>query len=156
VHTLGGDLASLYTRELGRLAEEIAAYPDDAAVWSTVGAQKNPPGALALHVVGGLLAMVGAELGHTGYVRDRDLEFSGRGVARDEIVRRIQECRTLVTGIVARLTDEQLSGPYPGRTPPIMQGATTRAFLIHLIWHVGWHTGQVYYHRLGRMDAPAS
>lgn len=151
--TLGHDLANLYRRELDHLADEIAAYRSDAALWTTRGAQKNAPGTLALHAVGGLSHFIGAVLGGSGYVRDRDREFGERGVSRDELVRRIRACRETVIPVLERLDDAVLEAPMPGAVPPAMQGATARAFLLHLLWHLGWHLGHVYYHRLG-LDAP--
>jgi hypothetical protein len=139
----------LFGRELDRLSEEVAAYPGDAELWSTVGAQKNSAGTLALHMVGNLSAYVGAALGGSGYVRDRNREFSEREVPRSEVVRRIGECRTVVTRTLEELDDEVLAGDYPGELPAVFEGGTTRGFLLHLLWHTGWHTGQVYYHRLG-------
>lgn len=152
--SLGQDLARIYGRELDRLAGEIAAYPTDASLWWTMGAQKNSPGVLALHTVGGLLAFIGAGLGGTNYVRDRDREFSARDVPRDEIVRRVKECRALVVSILESLDNGVMGDPYPGQAPPALKDVTTQGFLMHLLWHVGWHTGHVYYHRLGMM-APA-
>jgi len=145
----GTELAALFGRELDRLANEIAAYDRDADLWTTMGAQKNAPGTLAVHTVGGLLHFVGAVLGDTGYVRDRDLEFAERGLARDAVAQRIRDCRDAVVPILEGLPDDVLSANYPARLPPAMEGATTRAFLMYLLWHLGWHTGQVYYHRLG-------
>ena len=153
--SLGQDLAKIYGRELDRLANEIAAYPTDAGLWSTRGAQKNSPGVLALHTVGGLMAFIGAGLGGSNYVRDRDREFSERDVPRDEVVRRIRECRDLVVPILEGLDDAVMGDGYPGNAPPALKGITTQGFLMHLLWHVGWHTGHVYYHRLG-MAEPAS
>lgn len=147
--SMGQDLANLYGRELDRLADEVAAYENETDLWSTIGAQKNAPGTLALHVVGGLLSMIGAALGGTGYVRDRDREFSERDVPRDEILRRIRDCRDTVVPVLAGLDDTTLASPHPGNVPARFQGITTRAFLMHMLWHIGWHTGHVYYHRLG-------
>ena len=143
------ELATLFARELDRLANEIAAYPSDEALWSTAGAQRNAPGTLGIHVVGGLSTFIGAALGGTGYVRDRDREFSERDVPRDEVVRRIRACSDVVVPVLKNLDDEALDGTFPGPLPGQMQGSSTRAFLLFLAWHLGWHTGQVYYHRLG-------
>jgi len=65
------------------------------------------------------------------------------------VVRRVRECRDAIVPILAGLDDAALAAPHPGRVPPHMQGVTTHAFLLHLLWHVGWHLGHVYYHRLG-------
>jgi uncharacterized damage-inducible protein DinB len=153
VSTFGAELAGLYGRELDRLAESIADYPSDIELWSTSGAQKNSAGTLALHLVGGLLAMIGATFGATGYVRDRDREFSERDVAREEVARRVRACRDVVVPIVRRLDDATLAQTYPGPIPPAYEGMTSRAFLVHLLWHLGWHLGQIHYHRLGRTES---
>lgn len=147
--SLGQDVAAIFGRELDRLANEIAAYPADADIWATVGGQKNPPGVLALHTVGGLLAFIGAGLGHSDYVRDRDREFSERDVPRDEVIRRVRDCRDVVVSVLEGLNDDVMGDSYPGSPPAALKGISTQGFLMHLLWHVGWHTGQVYYHRLG-------
>lgn len=150
--TMGQDFANIYGRELDRLAEEVAAYENDADLWSTSGGQKNSPGNLSLHTVGTLMHFIGGGLGASGYVRDRDREFSERDVPRAEIVRRIRECRDTVVPVLEGLEDAALGGAHPGEVPARLQGITTRAFLLHLLWHVGWHLGHVYYHRLGLAD----
>jgi hypothetical protein len=146
---MGQDFANIFGRELDRLAEEVAAYENDADLWSTTGAQKNSPGTLAIHTVGALNTFIGAGLGRTGYVRDRDGEFSERDVPREEVVRRIRECRDSIVPILAGLDDAVMSAPHPGDVPERLRGITTHAFLAHLVWHVGWHQGHIYYHRLG-------
>lgn len=142
------EFAAVYGRELDRLAAEVAAYPDDETLWSVAGAQKNSPGTLAVHTVGGLLHFIGAALGDTGYVRDRDFEFAERGLSRDEVAARVRECRALIVPILEGLDEDVLAREHPGPVPPPLRGATTRAFLMHLLWHLGWHTGHIYYHRL--------
>lgn len=147
--SVGQDFAMVFRRELDRLADEIAAYVRDEDIWSVTGEQKNAAGTLAVHLVGNLSAMIGASLGSTGYVRDREHEFAERDVSREEIVRRVHECRDTIVPVLEGLEDDTLAGPHPGPVPPALQGITTRAMLMHLIWHLGWHLGQIDYHRKG-------
>ena len=146
---LGQDFANIYARELDRLADEVAAYGTDEDLWSTLGAQKNAPGTLAIHTVGALNTFIGAGLGDTGYVRDRDAEFGERGLSRAGVIDRIRACRDSIVPILAGLDDAVMSQQHPGDVPERLRGMTTHAFLTHLIWHVGWHQGHIYYHRLG-------
>ncbi len=148
VQGLGSDLAVLYGRELDRLVKELEAYPEEALLWSVQGEQRNRPGNLALHVAGNLLYYVGDGLAQTGYVRDRAAEFESRDLPREELIRRLHAARAVVTDALANVSDVAMGQAYPGTPPSRMEGITTRAFLLHLLWHVGWHTGQVYYHRL--------
>lgn len=147
--TLGQELAALFARELNRMADQIGAYDSDVAIWTTTGAQKNSPGTLAVHTVGGLLHFVDAGIGGSDYVRDRDFEFRERDVTRADVIERIHACRDAIVPVLEGLDDATLAGPYPGTLPAAMKGLSTRAFLMTLVWHLGWHTGHIYYHRLG-------
>lgn len=146
--TQGVDLATLFARELDRLAGEIRAYESDDRIWSTQGKQKNSPGTLTLHLCGNLLHYIGAALGGSGYIRDRDAEFSDR-CSKQELLVEIADTRDVITRVLASASDEVMNGKYPGRPPARMDGVGTRRFLMHLLWHFGWHEGQIYYHRLG-------
>ena len=88
-------IRALFQRELRALRREIEAYPDERQLWETPGGVANSAGNLALHVCGNLQHFIGARLGDTGYVRDRDAEFARRGVSRSEILAEIRrgECR---------------------------------------------------------------
>ena len=149
---MGRELGEIVGRELDRLADEVRACPDEQALWITRGNQVNPPGTLALHLAGNLSHYIGAPLGQTGYVRDRPAEFDDRDLSRDEILDRISTCRVMVVPVLESLTEEQLDREYPGDVPVRMQGVTTRGYLTHTIWHLGWHLGQLYYHRLGEQS----
>lgn len=146
--TMGGDLAAVMVRELDRLARELEAYEDEADIWRLEGTARNSAGTLALHLVGNLNHYVGGALGDTGYVRDRDAEFGERDVPRAELLRRIADCKETVTDTLAPLDAPELAGPYPREhMPAVMDGASVHRFLVHLTWHLGWHVGQVDYHR---------
>jgi len=132
-------------RDLDALAAQVRAYPGDADPWKTVPGIANPGGTLALHLAGNLRAFVGAALGQTGYVRDRDAEFSTRGLSRAEILARIAAARLEVDQALARLPEPALAQPFPQE----VGGArlTTGQLLLHLVSHLGYHLGQVDYHR---------
>ena len=150
-NSLGYQFGLIVSRELARLSDEIRDLPGDEALWVTRGGQLNPPGTLAIHLVGNLMHFVGAHLGGTGYVRDRPAEFDERKLSRDEVLARIFSCRDTVVPILEGLSDAQLAAPYPGDAPVSMRGVTTQEYLVHIVWHLGWHLGQLYYHRLGEL-----
>jgi hypothetical protein len=132
-------------RDLDALAAQIRAYPTDPDLWKTVPGVANPGGTLALHLAGNLRAYVGAELGESGYVRDRDAEFSTRGLSRAEVLARIAAARLDVDQALARLAEPALAQPFPQE----VGGArlSIGQMLLHLISHLGYHLGQVDYHR---------
>jgi Protein of unknown function (DUF1572) len=132
-------------RELKALRREIEAYPNDAAMWETVPGIANPGGNLALHLSGNIQYFLGTVLGGTGYKRYRDAEFGSRDVPRAELLREIDNALAAVDTGLGRVQDADLGKPFPeavgGVTP------TTGAFLAHLAVHLGYHLGQVDYHR---------
>lgn len=143
----GAAFARVVRRELERLAEEVRTYPDEESLWQVAGDTKNAGGTLALHLVGNLQHYVGAVLGHTGYVRDREAEFGDRAVPREQILARVEACLRSVPPVLDELPADALAEPYPGELPGHMGEATTGEFLVHLLWHLGWHLGQLDYHR---------
>jgi len=146
--TAAADFARILDRDLAALAGQLDRYPDDASVWRLGGEIKNSAGTLAIHLVGNLEHFVGAVLGGTGYVRDREAEFGDRDLPRSEILERIAHCRKVVAATLAELDDDAVLAPYPGKMPPIYdEGTTTHLFLLHLCAHLMWHLGQVDYHR---------
>jgi len=132
-------------RELRSLRRELDAYPDDASVWATPPGIKNPAGTLFLHLAGNLQHFVGAKLGDTGYVRNREAEFSRRGVSRVEIARELDAAAAAVDAGFAKLTDRTLESEFLEQITGIT--FTTVDWLVHVAVHLGYHVGQIDYHR---------
>lgn len=141
-------LKDLYDRDLNKLKTEIESYRDEAAMWKVSGEIPNSGGNLALHLIGNLKSFIGANLGDSGYVRQRDLEFSNKYTPRAELLQMIDETADVVAATLDKLTTEQLEQVYPivvfaDRTEPM----TTLWFLVHLATHLNYHLGQINYHR---------
>jgi len=132
-------------RELGTLRKEILAYESDEAVWKVAPGIANSAGTLALHLAGNLRHYIGAVLGGTGYVRDRDAEFSRRGVPREELLAGLDEAERAVRETLRPMGPERLAEPYPEE---FRGGEVTVEFmLLHTLSHFDYHLGQVNYHR---------
>jgi len=80
-------LKRLFTRDLNKLKAEIELYRNEKNIWRTDEGIANYAGNLCLHLTGNLNAYIGAELGNTVYIRERDLEFSLQNIPRQELVR---------------------------------------------------------------------
>ncbi len=139
------ELSTLFLRDLDGLRREIELYPDDAAPWAEIPGLPNRGGTLALHLAGNLRHFVGAILGGSGYVRDRDLEFSARDVPRNELLDKTAAARQEVEAALASLDSGVLETDYP--LPLGGRIISTRLFLIHLAVHLTFHLGQIDYHR---------
>jgi hypothetical protein len=138
-------LKTLFQRELEKLKKEIEAYKTESNLWITDKNISNPAGNLCLHLIGNLNTYIGKELGGTGYIRNRDLEFSLKNISRAELVQKIDDTIQTVDKTLDTLTTEQLDADYPVLVFP--EKMTTQFFLIHLIAHLTYHLGQINYHR---------
>jgi hypothetical protein len=127
------------------LRDELLAYPDERAIWAQPPGVPNSAGNLALHLAGNLRWFIGAQLGATGYIRDREAEFAKRNVPRAELIAQIEAASDEVTRTLATLDPAQLEGPYPLEVGGLH--LLTRRFLLHLEGHFAYHLGQLDYHR---------
>ena len=133
------DLSLLFLRELDALRREVELYPSDAALWSEVPGLPNSGGTLTLHLVGNLRSFIGATLGQTGYVRDRAL---------------IAAARREVADTMRSLDASALPPEFPVAVGGI--SLPTELFLLHLLSHLGYHLGQIDYHRRSSTGDAAS
>lgn len=138
-------LIQLYKRDLVKLEEEVGLYAKEAELWTTTGEISNSSGNLTLHLIGNLKHFIGAVLGSSGFVRDRDKEFSNAGVSRDELVAEIDATLSMVITTLETLTDEDFAKTYPIEV--FGHPMTNEFFLIHLATHLNYHLGQINYHR---------
>lgn len=138
-------LTTLFDRDLEKLHQEIEAYQNEQALWRTAPGISNSAGNLCLHLLGNLNTYVGAEMAHTGYLRDRDREFSARDVPRAELLAGIAATRRVVAAALAPLPDAQLATQYP---VVVWEEPTSLGYLLlHLTTHLAYHLGQINYHR---------
>lgn len=138
-------LIELYERDLAKLKEEIGLYADEADLWKTSEGIANSAGNLTLHLTGNLRHFFGAVLANSGYVRERDKEFSDGGVSRAELISGIDYAAADVRMTLERLSVEDLAKTYPLEV--FGRPMSTEFFLTHLTTHFNYHLGQINYHR---------
>ncbi len=132
-------------RDLDGMLAELDGFPDDATVWAMPDGIANSTGTLALHLAGNLRHFVGAQLGATGYVRDRDAEFAHRGASRDELRALLGAARAEVDATLRALDPARLQEPFP--IPLGHATVSTGQALAHLATHLAYHLGQADIHR---------
>ncbi len=138
-------LTELFARDLTKLKEEINAYSDESKLWVTAKEINNSAGNLCLHLVGNLKHFLGATLANTGYVRDRDAEFTQKDIPRAELVKGIAEAIAAVKTTLASLDEQDLAEPYP--IDFFKKQGSTAFYLLHFSSHLNYHLGQINYHR---------
>ncbi len=138
-------LNSIIQRELLKLKIEIESYKDESNLWRIEKDIANSAGNLCLHLVGNLNTYIGTVLGQTGYVRNRDAEFSLKNISRKELIEKIEGTIQVVDQVLPALTAEQLEKEYP--MVVLKEATSTEFFLVHLATHLTYHLGQINYHR---------
>jgi Protein of unknown function (DUF1572) len=132
-------------RDLDKVKEEISLYKNENDLWMVKGDIQNAAGTLTLHLIGNLKHFIGAQIGFTGYVRNRDKEFSERNTSREKLIAEIEEVILMVKKILPTIKDEDFGKEFPVE----MYGAkrTTGYILLSLSTHFCYHLGQINYHR---------
>ena len=138
-------LKSLFNRDLNKLKVEIESYQNESQIWAIDKNISNSAGNLCLHLIGNINTFIGAELGKTGYVRNRPLEFSLKDVPRSELISKIDETILVVNTTLDSLSETDLKAIYPQIV--FEKEMTTEFFLVHLATHLAYHLGQINYHR---------
>ncbi len=138
-------LKEILLREIAKLEAEINSFPDEQLLWKTSGELKNSAGNLCLHLCGNLQHFIGAELGKTGYVRNRDAEFAAKNISKGKLVEEIQATKKSVNRTLEKLSEDDLRKIYPQNFIP--KEVTTAYFLVHLVAHFNYHLGQINYLR---------
>jgi hypothetical protein len=98
-----------------------------------------------MHVCGNLKHNIGATLGKTGFIRNRDSEFASKGISRGALLREIDGTLAIVEPVLDNLTIDALSAVWPDTTWE--KDETTAGALLRIGIHLGYHLGQINYHR---------
>ncbi len=138
-------LSVLIQREVSKIQEELKLYPNQKLVWKTTNGISNSGGNLALHVAGNLQHFVGATLGKSGYVRDRQNEFDAKDIPLEELLEELDKAKAIVDATLLNLDEFELQKLFP---IDVFGGdKSTEWFLFHLLTHTSYHLGQINYHR---------
>jgi hypothetical protein len=150
------DLAKTATTALARHLDillksvhDLSEPLTEAQFWAKPMDSANSVGHLVLHLTGNLSHRVGTLLGGTGYVRDREREFTETSVPPKAVaLTKLDEAVAGFRRIVEGLNAERLGEPYPeGLFPTVLDG------LVALVAHFALHRGQISY--ISRLAAKA-
>ena len=138
-------LSEFYERDVNRLIEEVRMFKNEENLWKTAGSINNPAGNLVLHIAGGTNFLIGATLANSGYVRDRDNEFTAKGVPREVLIAELERLIPVVTNAIKGLGPDGLEAKYPifFDKPDV----SVQYVLVQLLAHLNYHTGQINYLR---------
>lgn len=116
----------------------------DEQIWARPYPYGNSIGHLLLHLSGNLSYYIGAEIGGTGYVRNRPLEFSD--TARYPKLLLLQRFDAAIMVVLATLQQQTESGWSAAFTAKGMEDAGDRfTMFLRCAGHLSHHTGQMMY-----------
>ena len=145
------DLASTTSAAFARYADmirakvhELAGPLSDDDFWRKPYPYGNSFAHLVLHVTGNLNYYIGAQIAETGYVRDRDREFTERERRpKAQVLAAFDDAIDMVVRTIRAQTEADWLRPYEGKGEP----ETTDRFAIVLrcAGHAYHHVGQMIY-----------
>ena len=138
-------LKSIFVRDLKKLKSEIESYKYEKNIWDKDRNIANSAGNLCLHIIGNLNWFIGSQLGNTGYIRQRNLEFSIKSVSKADLLIEIDKVISMLDNALDNITNNQLENEYPILVSE--KRTSTYYFLVHLTTHLAYHLGQINYHR---------
>jgi hypothetical protein len=140
--TVSAVLIERYQANSARV-RELAAHLTNTQFWQKPFPFGNSFGHLVLHLSGNLNYYIGAQIAHTGYVRDRPREFNDPNPpSKEEALKLFDEAVAMVVRTIKAQSAEDWSRSYSG----VGADAKTRlAMVVQCAAHMQHHIGQMIY-----------
>jgi uncharacterized damage-inducible protein DinB len=147
VNTLTDVVARDFTRYYQAAAKKILALVaplSDEQLWTRPYPYGNSVGHLLLHLTGNLNFYLGAEIGGTGYVRNRPLEFNDPSrLPKDVVINNFVDAIATVAIVLQKQSESDWPMAYSAKG---MEEAGDRFYaFLHCAGHISHHTGQIMY-----------
>lgn len=135
----------LFLRDIERLISEVEAFKQEENLWKNVTGVVNTSGNLTLHLIGNLNHFVGAQIGNTGYIRNREAEFTSINIPKSEMLENLKALIPMLSKVISGISEEELKMEHPKE---FLGGKkSTEWVLMHLYGHLNYHLGQINYLR---------
>ena len=138
------DLLTIFQTQITQLEKEVGLF-DEHLLWSVKPGISNSGGNLALHLVGNLNHFIGAIIGKTGYIRNRENEFAAKNLQPDELLNMIRQTNIMIADVLNHFPETDLEQEYP--IIVFDKPMSYQYFLLHLSAHLAYHLGQINYIR---------
>jgi uncharacterized damage-inducible protein DinB len=132
-----------YYRMIHRRVRELTEPLSTEQLWTRPYSYGNSIGNLILHLTGNLNYYIGAQIGGTGYVRQRPLEFSSSGKPKDEVLREFDKVIDVVIATIDKQSGDDWAAPFVGE----LESESKNRFSAFLACagHAYHHVGQMIY-----------
>ena len=132
-----------YYRMIQANVHQLTAPLSSEQLWVRPYPYVNSIGNLILHLTGNLNYYVGSQIGGSGYVRHRDLEFSDTGQPKETLLKDFDQAIEIVVATIAKQSDEDWPAPFSAATLP--ECKTRYAAIFNCAAHAYHHVGQIIY-----------
>ena len=147
VTTLNSTLIQDFAKNYQESAKKIHALVDPLSndqIWAKPYPYGNSIGNLLLHLTGNLNYYLGAEMGSTGYVRNRPLEFDPASrIPKDELLRRFDDAIAVVIAVLQKQSETDWFTAYSAKGQESIGDRFSA--ILHCAGHIYHHTGQMIY-----------
>jgi uncharacterized damage-inducible protein DinB len=141
--TVAADFTRYYQETAKKILNQIAPLSDEQ-LWARPYPYGNSIGHLLLHLTGNLNFYFGAEIGGSGYVRNRPLEFTDPSrLPKAVVIRNLEDSIATVAAILEKQTERDWAAPYAAKGLEDT-GDRFTAFL-RCAAHLSHHYGQIIY-----------
>ncbi len=144
---LSDGIRAAFVSEYRHRAAELHKWVDplsEEQFWHNPFSHGNSVGHLVLHLTGNLSYYVGAQIAKTGYIRNRDLEFSEpQKLPKAEVLRKFDEAISMVIATVEKQTEADWTAPYSAEREPDSKNRIT--LILRCASHLYHHVGQIIY-----------
>ena len=147
VTTLNATLIQDFTRNYqnsARKIHELLKPLSEDQIWTRPYPYGNSIGNLVLHLTGNLNYYLGAEMGATGYVRNRPLEFEAASrITKAELLKRFDEAIAVVAAVLQKQSEGDWSSAYSAKG--LEEIGDRFSMVLQCAAHIYHHTGQIIY-----------
>ena len=132
----------VYYRTIQSKIHQLTEPLSTAQIWTKPYAYGNSIGNLILHLTGNLNYYIGAQIGGSGYVRNRPLEFTDAGKPKDQLLAAFDRAIETVVATIAQQSDSDWSAPY---TATSTENKNRFTMVLNCLSHADHHVGQIIY-----------
>lgn len=144
---LSQSLRDAFASEYRNRATELHKWVDpltEGQFWRNPFSYSNSVGHLVLHLTGNLSYYVGTRIAQTGYVRNRDLEFTeSRKPSKAEVLHKFDQAISVVIATIEKQSDSDWVAPYTADREPESKDRVT--LFLRCASHFYHHIGQIIY-----------
>jgi Protein of unknown function (DUF1572) len=102
-----------YYQDFGRRVRSLAEQLTEEQFWVKPYPYGNSFGNLALHLTGNLSYYIGARIAQTGYIRERELEFTESHVGqKEQVLRKLDQAVVMVIDTLRNQADDDWHQEY--------------------------------------------